>query len=190
MFFRIGLILLALQQIYPQELFCQVGLAIYKSDHGGFSISIPKSWQKREYDSDHGIWVFEAISTQEQIKDPFAENLNITMFPPDTRNLTEANNSSIELLKQNLPDLLFIYILTKKGINRASSDVGLMFIAYNLRRIGNILTMNVLKEYLRILVSVFLSKLHISELKSSSFGSWFIQFLGLNRKFMDSLIPA
>jgi transposase len=84
----------------------------------------------------------------------------------------------------------FSYILTKKGINRASSDVGLMFIAYNLRRIGNILTMNVLKEYLRILVSVFLSKLHISELKSSSFGSWFIQFFGLDRKFMDSLIPA
>jgi hypothetical protein len=50
----------------------------------------------------------------------------------------------------------FSYILTKKGTSRASSDVGLMFIAYNLRRIGNILTMNVLKEYLRILVSIFL----------------------------------
>jgi len=32
-----------------------------------------------------------------------------------------------------------------------------MFIAYNLRRIGNILTMNVLKEYLRILMPVFLT---------------------------------
>jgi transposase len=51
----------------------------------------------------------------------------------------------------------FNYILTKKGIARASSDVGLMFIAYNLRRIGNILTMNVLKEYLRILVYLFLT---------------------------------
>jgi len=50
----------------------------------------------------------------------------------------------------------YSYILTKKGINRASSDVGLMFIAYNLRRIGNILTMNVLKEYLRILSSLFM----------------------------------
>jgi transposase len=47
----------------------------------------------------------------------------------------------------------FSYILTKRGISRASSDVGFMFIAYNLRRIGNILTMEVLKEYLRILVS-------------------------------------
>jgi len=51
----------------------------------------------------------------------------------------------------------FSYILTKKGVGRASSDVGLMFIAYNLRRIGNILTMNVLKEYLRMLASLFLA---------------------------------
>jgi hypothetical protein len=49
----------------------------------------------------------------------------------------------------------FSYILTKKGISRASSDVGLMFIAYNLRRIGNILTRDRLKEYLRILVLMF-----------------------------------
>ena len=33
----------------------------------------------------------------------------------------------------------FSYILTKKGIRRASSDVGFMFIAYNLRRIISIL---------------------------------------------------
>jgi hypothetical protein len=50
----------------------------------------------------------------------------------------------------------FSYILTKKGMERASSDVGLMFIAYNLRRIGNILTADRLKEYLRILVLMFL----------------------------------
>jgi transposase len=49
----------------------------------------------------------------------------------------------------------FNYILTKKGINRASSDVGLMFIAYNLKRIGNILTRDQLKEYFRILLSLF-----------------------------------
>jgi hypothetical protein len=51
----------------------------------------------------------------------------------------------------------FSYILTKKGISRASSDVGFMFIAYNLRRIVNILTGDRLKEYLRILLSLFLS---------------------------------
>ena len=49
----------------------------------------------------------------------------------------------------------FSYILTKKSKARAGSDVGLMFIAYNLRRIGNILTINVLKEYLRMLASLF-----------------------------------
>lgn len=49
----------------------------------------------------------------------------------------------------------FSYILTKKGISRASSDVGLMLVAYNLRRIGNILTHDRLKEYLRMLVSIF-----------------------------------
>jgi hypothetical protein len=38
-------------------------------------------------------------------------------------------------------------------MERASSDVGFMFIAYNLQRIGNILTREVLKEYLRVLVS-------------------------------------
>ena len=51
----------------------------------------------------------------------------------------------------------FSYILTKKGMERASSDVGFMFIAYNLRRIGNILTRDQLKEYLRILLSLFLT---------------------------------
>jgi transposase len=49
----------------------------------------------------------------------------------------------------------FSYILTKKGVERASSDVGFMFIAYNLRRIMNILTTEVFKEYLRILASFF-----------------------------------
>jgi transposase len=51
----------------------------------------------------------------------------------------------------------FSYILTKKGIKRASSDVGFMLIAYNLRRIGNILTHDRLKEYLQILLSLLLN---------------------------------
>jgi hypothetical protein len=49
----------------------------------------------------------------------------------------------------------FNYILTKKGKARASSDVGLIFIAYNLRRIINILGAEVFKKYLRILISMF-----------------------------------
>jgi transposase len=55
----------------------------------------------------------------------------------------------------------FSYIITKKGISRASSDVGLMLVAYNLRRIVNILTIDRLKEYLRILVSMFLDHFKI-----------------------------
>jgi Transposase DDE domain len=50
----------------------------------------------------------------------------------------------------------FSYILTKNGMERASSDVGFMLIAYNLRRIGNILTRDRLMEYLRILLSLIL----------------------------------
>ncbi|MDO9341274.1 MAG: hypothetical protein Q7T72_12205, partial [Bacteroidales bacterium] len=47
------------------------------------------------------------------------------------------------------------------------ADVGFMFIAYNLRRIVNILTKDQLIEYLRILISLFLSKTHLSRLKNS-----------------------
>lgn len=50
----------------------------------------------------------------------------------------------------------YSYILTKQGKERASSDVGFMFIAYNLRRIMNILGQDVFKKYLRILVFKFL----------------------------------
>ena len=63
----------------------------------------------------------------------------------------------------------FSYVLTKKGICRAGSDVGFMFIAYNLRRIGNILTMNVLKDYLKILATLFLTVLDFFRRKISRF---------------------
>ena len=61
----------------------------------------------------------------------------------------------------------FNYILTKKGMERASSDVGLMLIAYNLRRIVNILTIDRLKEYLRILFSMFFDLFWINFRQSS-----------------------
>ena len=43
----------------------------------------------------------------------------------------------------------FYYITTKKGINRAGADVGLMFCAYNLRRIINLVDKNLLQKFLR-----------------------------------------
>lgn len=52
----------------------------------------------------------------------------------------------------------FYYISTKKGIKRAAADVGLMFVAYNLRRIFNLISQNELKVYLKEL-AVLLSKI-------------------------------
>ncbi len=50
----------------------------------------------------------------------------------------------------------FSYIITKKYKQRASADVGFMFIAYNLRRIMNILNQKELKKYLEPLILLFL----------------------------------
>jgi hypothetical protein len=52
----------------------------------------------------------------------------------------------------------FYYIITKKGIKHASADAGFMFIAYNLRRIINIIDKNILTKFLQELVSLFLRK--------------------------------
>ena len=46
----------------------------------------------------------------------------------------------------------FNYITTKKGKQRASADIGFIFIAYNLRRIMNIVGKNALKKYLEVLI--------------------------------------
>lgn len=48
----------------------------------------------------------------------------------------------------------FNYITTKKTIKRASADVGFMLIAYNLRRLINIIGKNELIKYLREILSV------------------------------------
>lgn len=49
----------------------------------------------------------------------------------------------------------FYYIMTKKTIAHARADVGLIFTAYNLRRIFNILDKNTLRAYLRGFVRDF-----------------------------------
>jgi hypothetical protein len=45
--------------------------------------------------------------------------------------------------------------MTKKSIKRASADVGLIFTAYNLRRIFNLIDKNQLNEYLKGLALLF-----------------------------------
>ncbi|MCC5928185.1 MAG: hypothetical protein JJU28_02970, partial [Cyclobacteriaceae bacterium] len=49
----------------------------------------------------------------------------------------------------------FHYIITKRGIDRASADVGFMFTAYNLIRIFNLIDKKALKEYLKALIPCF-----------------------------------
>jgi transposase len=51
----------------------------------------------------------------------------------------------------------FYYIMTKKTIKHASADVGLIFTAFNLRRISNLIDPNLMKKYLKILWLTFSS---------------------------------
>jgi len=55
----------------------------------------------------------------------------------------------------------YAYIMTKRGINRASADIGLIFTAYNLRRIFNLTDHKHLKQYLRMLWLRFLADLNM-----------------------------
>jgi hypothetical protein len=84
----------------------------------------------------------------------------------------------------------FSYILTKKGVERAASDVGFMFIAYNLRRIANILSPDVLKEYLRILLSSLLRKLKLTWLKNSHYGVSLLQSALWHEYLQGALVKA
>lgn len=55
----------------------------------------------------------------------------------------------------------FYYIMTKKTIQHASADVGLIFTAYNLRRLFNLIDPNELKQYLKILALLFWTIKHL-----------------------------
>jgi len=75
----------------------------------------------------------------------------------------------------------FSYILTKEGMARASADVGFMFIACNLRRIGNILTRDQLQKYLKILLLLFLDindriRVSLNQFKPSEYLKWITQY--------------
>ena len=49
----------------------------------------------------------------------------------------------------------FYYITTKKGLKRASADVGMMFVAFNLRRLMNIIDTNSFKKFLKEFLHLF-----------------------------------
>ena len=84
----------------------------------------------------------------------------------------------------------FSYILTKKGMKRASADVGFMLIAYNFRRIGNILTKDRLREYLRILVLLFFRKKELLMSKIGLFKAMVFRIRDLDHNFLRSLETA
>lgn len=52
----------------------------------------------------------------------------------------------------------FYFVSTKKGIKRASADIGLMFTAFNLRRLINIIDKNGFKQFLKELASLYFVK--------------------------------
>ncbi|MBK6612502.1 MAG: transposase [Sphingobacteriales bacterium] len=49
----------------------------------------------------------------------------------------------------------YSYIITKRGIERAAADVGLIMTAYNLRRLFNILPRELFKTWLKTLFLFF-----------------------------------
>jgi transposase len=69
----------------------------------------------------------------------------------------------------------FYYIMTKKTIKHASADVGLIFSAYNLRRIFNLIDQNELKQYLKVLAQPF-------EVLTALFNSFYASFSFTNQK--------
>jgi len=75
----------------------------------------------------------------------------------------------------------FDHVLTKKGMERASADVGLMFTTYTLKRIFNILDPQKLKKYLEKSSCLFLkinqaAKLFLTDLKDGKFQVNFVLF--------------
>ena len=62
----------------------------------------------------------------------------------------------------------FSYISTKKYKIRASADVGLMFVAYNIRRIMSVLSKSELTKCLKEVLLLFLIKIHQIRLQISN----------------------
>ena len=81
----------------------------------------------------------------------------------------------------------FNYILTKKGISRASADVGLIMIAYNFRRIINIVGVKALKNYLNTVISFILQKTMLLKLKLSNISPFEYQMKNMKMVLYISL---
>jgi transposase len=155
-----------------------------------------------ENDGDNRQKIEDEIKKQQDRKDNYKNpekqlkesgEPQISISHPESRQIMVRNNITevaynVQTTVDSKNNIPIDYKVTNQNDSKASSDVGFMFIAYNLRRIGNILTRDRLKEYLRILVSLFVSKLHLSGLKNSLLRTRILHLLILNRKYCSSLI--
>ena len=66
-------------------------------------------------------------------------------------------------------------------MHRANADVGLIMTAYNLRRIINILGIDIIKDYLEMVVNTFIFIFVRIRLKKTAFKS--LEFLTFNIQF-------
>ena len=88
----------------------------------------------------------------------------------------------------------YSYIMTKKSMKRASADVGLIFVVYNLRRIMNIIGQDKLKAYLQALS--FLFCLNTAQFKAISRSNFFntqkilLKYATLRSKHLPNFNPA
>lgn len=84
----------------------------------------------------------------------------------------------------------FYYIMTKRGIKRASADVGLIFTAFNLRRIINIVDKNVLIKFLKelafLLIGIFTSSKGFCCSVTNSFLRFIILVINFNHAQIGS----
>jgi len=78
----------------------------------------------------------------------------------------------------------------EEGRCRPSFDAGFKFIADNLIRIGNILTSDLPKEYLRMLVSLFFCRKALPGLKIRSFLTTFFLTPIIWREYQGALKTA
>ncbi len=69
----------------------------------------------------------------------------------------------------------FNYIITKRTIERASADVGLILIAYNMRRIMNIIDKDALEKYFKEVLSLHRLKTGLYKFKTTIFRHYVYQ---------------
>ena len=79
----------------------------------------------------------------------------------------------------------FYYIMTKKGMKRASADVGMILTAFNLRRLINLIDKNEFKKFLRELAHTFYGILALIKVNNSK-TSYPIFYLISNTHFKEA----